>query len=175
MTRSKWCDLTLPAGSSHTGCSAWLDLEPELQGCRSHGPLSGKQNEIHGKHQSHYSFIQFPWSKTETVNANNQAGRRFVRYHTTLRCCRIVNLQDWSSVLEMGLLCSDRCDQTWTELPLESASDDSPKANLHKWRTYQFKQGFKIRNSTFRIPVLPMRLWLITWHCWDGSVWRGTV
>lgn len=36
-------DLTLPAGSSHTACSAWRDPGPERQGCRSRGPLAEEE------------------------------------------------------------------------------------------------------------------------------------
>lgn len=51
----RWCSLTLPAGSSHTACSAWLDLEPERQGCRSHGPLSEETIEIHSDFSKHWN------------------------------------------------------------------------------------------------------------------------
>lgn len=43
--RERWSGLTLRAGSSHTACSAWTDLEPEHQGCRSHDPLSAEANK----------------------------------------------------------------------------------------------------------------------------------
>lgn len=42
---SRICDLTLPAGSSYTACSAGLDLELEHQGCRSHDLLAEENND----------------------------------------------------------------------------------------------------------------------------------